>query len=489
MKHFSLLFLFIIFLSCESPFATKPTEGDVFEVTQDYNGEKIYHPTAVTIEWSNITIKNFKEFLVERSITIGDSTVWEERARILDSLSTVYTDTIDDDATFQYRVQIVDKDDQFIVAHSEPLIVPNVQALRVPNDYENPQNAFDSKFIDDGDTVKIYPGLYQGHFEFMDKDAVIRAITIPEITLFGADVGLGSVVKMNRGTLEGLTIIGGYALSGGGIFAEGTAVIKNCIIRRNRAVINETANIQIYPNGMGGGIYLKEDAKLISCRITRNHSQREGGGILTDGNNEILNCTIDNNNIYSAYVGATYSGAGLHQEGGVLVMRNTKFKRNNTQGFGAAINSKAVIEVTNCLFEKNKSGGGGGFIVGNTSRADIMNCVFFGNRTFSSTYSGAIVNFGNVSILNTVVWKNGGEIDYRLYPRSATYTDSDEFRVQFGTGNINTDPFFENPSNGNFHLQSDSPCINAGNTDSIYNNSNGSRNDMGIYGGPYGDDW
>ena len=316
MKHFSLLFLFIIFLSCESPFATKPTEGDVFEVTQDYNGEKIYHPTAVIIEWSNITIKNFKEFLVERSITIGDSTVWEERARILDSLSTVYTDTIDDDATFQYRVQIVDKDDQFIVAHSEPLIVPNVQALRVPNDYENPQNAFDSKFIDDGDTVKIYPGLYQGHFEFMDKDAVIRAITIPEITLFGADVGLGSVVKMNRGILEGHTIIDGYALS-----------------------------------------------------------------------------------------------------------------------------------------------------------------------------SGAIVNFGNVSILNTVVWKNGGEIDYRLYPRSATYTDSDEFRVQSGTGNINTDPFFENPSNGNFHLKSDSPCINAGNTDSIYNNSNGSRNDMGIYGGPYGDDW
>ena len=345
MKHFSLLFLFIIFLSCESPFATKPTEGDVFEVTQDYNGEKIYHPTAVTIEWSNITIKNFKEFLVERSITIGDSTIWEERARILDSLSTVYTDTIDDDATFQYRVQIVDKDDQFIVAHSEPLIVPNVQALRVPNDYENPQNAFDSKFIDDGDTVKIYPGLYQGHFEFMDKDAVIRAITIPEITLFGADVELGSVVKMNRDTLEGLTIIGGFALSSGG------------------------------------------------------------------------------------------------------------------------------------------------FIIGNTSRADIMNCVFFRNRTFSSTYSGAIVNFGNVSILNTVVWKNGGEIDYRLYPRSATYTDSDEFRVQSGTGNINTDPFFENPSNGNFHLQSDSPCINAGNTDSIYNNSNGSRNDMGIYGGPYGDDW
>jgi len=489
MKYFPLIFLSMIFLSCESPFATKPTEGDVFEINQDYNGEKIYHPTAVTIEWSSITIKKFKEFLVERSITTGDSTVWEERAIILDSLSTVFTDTIDDDATFQYRVRIVDKDDQFIVAHSEPLNVPNVQALRVPGDYENPQKAFDSKFIDDGDTIKIYPGLYRGHFQFLNKEAVIRAITIPEITLLGAAAGMGSVVTINRGILEGITVIGGHALSGGGIHADSTAIIKDCIIRNNRAIIDETANIQIYPNGMGGGIHLEGESKLISCRITRNHSQREGGGILTDGSNKILNCTIDNNNIYSAYVGATYSGAGLHQEEGALVLRNTKFKRNNTQGFGAAINSKATIEVANCLFEKNKSGGGGGFIIGSTSSANIVNCVFFGNRTFSSSYSGAIVNFGNVSILNTVVWKNGGEIDYRLYPRSATYTDTDEFRVESGTGNINTDPLFENPSNGNFHLQSDSPCINAGDPDNIYNNSNGSRNNMGIYGGPYGNDW
>ena len=76
--------------------------------------------------------------------------------------------------------------------------------------------------------------------------------------------------------------------------------------------------------------------------------------------------------------------------------------------FGADVGQGSVVKMNRGILEGHTiidgyALSGGGFIVGNTSRADIMNCVFFGNRTFSSTYSGAIVNFGNVSILNTVV--------------------------------------------------------------------------------------
>ena len=76
--------------------------------------------------------------------------------------------------------------------------------------------------------------------------------------------------------------------------------------------------------------------------------------------------------------------------------------------FGANVGQGSVVKMNRGILEGHTiidgyALSGGGFIIGNTSRADIMNCVFFGNRTFSSTYSGAIVNFGNVSILNTVV--------------------------------------------------------------------------------------
>ena len=82
--------------------------------------------------------------------------------------------------------------------------------------------------------------------------------------------------------------------------------------------------------------------------------------------------------------------------------------------FGADVELGSVVKMNRDTLEGHTIIGGfalssGGFIIGNTSRADIMNCVFFRNRTFSSTYSGAIVNFGNVSILNTVVWKNGDD--------------------------------------------------------------------------------
>ena len=38
-----------------------------------------------------------------------------------------------------------------------------------------------------------------------------------------------------------------------------------------------------------------------------------------------------------------------------------------------------------------------------------------------------------------------------------------------------------------FNLQNGSPCINTGNPSSSYNDPDGSRSDMGAYGGPYGD--
>ena len=90
-----ILLLLFVYLGCESPFSTEPTDDDIFAVSHNYKSEKIYHPAPVTLEWSNITIKKFKEFLVERSATYGDSVVWLELAHIQDSLQTSYTDTIE----------------------------------------------------------------------------------------------------------------------------------------------------------------------------------------------------------------------------------------------------------------------------------------------------------------------------------------------------------------------------------------------------------
>ena len=56
-----------------------------------------------------------------------------------------------------------------------------------------------------------------------------------------------------------------------------------------------------------------------------------------------------------------------------------------------------------------------------------------------------------------------------------------------GIGNIFSDPQFMSVDNNNFRLAQGSACINAGNPAPEYNDPDGSRNDMGAYGGPYAD--
>jgi hypothetical protein len=49
--------------------------------------------------------------------------------------------------------------------------------------------------------------------------------------------------------------------------------------------------------------------------------------------------------------------------------------------------------------------------------------------------------------------------------------------------NLNVDPKFVNKDLQDYHLLASSQCINAGDPNSAYNDIDGSRNDIGAYGG------
>ena len=249
---------------------------------------------------------------------------------------------------------------------------------------------------------------------------------------------------------------------------------------------------------MGGGVYLQDEAQMIESRVTRNFSNREGGGVITDGNNKIIRCKIDKNKIYARFPGNSFNSAGIHQVEGTLIIRNSIIRRNETTGSGGGLGVGGYTEVYNSLFIKNRAtAGGGGILISSAGAADIINCVLYKNMSSASSggwwggsnFSGSIVMLGAMSVINTIAWQNLGGNDTRLYPQNSIYTDTDEFQFVSGEGNLNEDPMFVDSNRGNFVLELNSPCKNAGNPDDIYNNTNSSRNDMGIYGGPYGDDW
>lgn len=58
--------------------------------------------------------------------------------------------------------------------------------------------------------------------------------------------------------------------------------------------------------------------------------------------------------------------------------------------------------------------------------------------------------------------------------------------VDTSSGNLTQDPRFVDVEGGDFRLDDYSPCVDAGNPSSMYDDTDGTRNDLGLYGGPGG---
>ena len=266
MKGFSfLIIVLIICLSCEKPFETKPTEEDeLFVLTHDYDERRIVHNTLITLSWSDVTLENFKKFIIERAYIDDDGPHWSQRTTLSDSLSTSFIDTIDDDLTYQYRLRIVDKNNQFRHTVSKSFTVPKVTSIIVPDDYSSIQQAYDTNFLDSGDSLLVRGKTYVGNFQFFNKDINIMSLSGTSLTILKAlHKGITvepdhtpvyyspSVVEINRGILDGFTITGGASIYGGGIKVSGSAKIINCVITKNKVINSPYSGYFSYPNSGG----------------------------------------------------------------------------------------------------------------------------------------------------------------------------------------------------------------------------------------------
>jgi len=126
----------------------------------------------------------------------------------------------------------------------------------------------------------------------------------------------------------------------------------------------------------------------------------------------------------------------------------------------------------------NSAGYGGGLY---GCHGLIENCTIYGN---SASWGGGLHECNGV-ILNCIVWGNCATRDAQIYHSSQPAYSCIQDWSGGGEGNLALDPQFIAPDQGDFHLVSWSPCIDAGNPTSDFSQEpvpNGGRVDLGAYG-------
>ncbi len=260
--------------------------------------------------------------------------------------------------------------------------------------------------------------------------------------------------------LDGFIIAAGNAngssltSSGGGMTNENASpIIRNCVFSQNQA------------SGQGAGMYniYQSEPYLFNCEFNANTSGSGGGGMYNDGSSpELEACTFTGNQ--------ALSGAGVYNNGSSPVLTGTVFTDNSAgYGGGAVYNYNASAPVFyNCIFSENFAAYDGGAIHNAYNSSSLaVNCTFTGNLLDStnSGHGGGIYNRSNsrTEIANSILWDDEPDELYPTDSFTVTYSDIETSTVFPGTGNMNVSPLLD----ATFHLDEDSPCIDAGSNDAV----------------------
>ena len=321
----------------------------------------------------------------------------------------------------------------FVIAVITSCIVSSVFGVErtVPLPYPTIQSAIDAS--SPGDVVIIDDGEYSGTGNrdiFCNKAITIRSKNGKQNCAINCG---GDPMNPHRGfclsgawggaVIEGLSIYGGWASDGGGIYCtQGVYTIRDCSISGNAAgnkgggiycgtdsnpsIENCSISgnyIDSYSSGYGAGIYISNTiGSITGCRISSNDFAAAGGGIYATNTIPLLvsDCVITNNDTASG------TGAGIYATNGSVTITDCEIMSNSDDsgGMGAGMGKGGGIalvdcdggsSIDECLIRENRVGGsGGGIYMTGYNRIPVANCEIInnsaGNDPYIQSYGGGI---------------------------------------------------------------------------------------------------
>jgi parallel beta-helix repeat protein len=277
-----------------------------------------------------------------------------------------------------------------------------------------------------GDTVLVNPGTYSENINFNGQNIVLGSLFlttadtsyISQTIIDGSQDGNVVTFESNE---DSNAVLCGLTVTNG--YAGG------------------------WPDG-GGGIHCSYSSpKIEYVIITENTSNYIGGGIYCwDSDPLLVNVIISDNN-------------ASHYGGGVFL--------NGT--------SDPVFE--NVIISGNSASSYGGGVC-NYSNFTLKNVSITGNS--ATMYGGGIYSQSTSSSLENCILWNDSQPEIYLVSGSLAVTYSNIQGGWSGEGNIDSAPLFVDADNGDYHLQSNSPCIDAGDPSTEFD-PDGTIADIGAY--------